>query len=245
MADRSYHSTNPMDFHPCDTPRGMDYFDLACLTKEQQQRLNNHKIEVVRQHQKFLYRNPEIRAVIHVIMKKILLERPSHDVDRFIGNYFLHNWEAISEEVKKYVEMMPGKPSADESKIQIKEDKHVKLEEGLGSPGISRSRTSSAEEHLLGHIAKEIVDELVQKAAEQAGPVASHESADPAIKEDKRQSAKSEDEDDELIFDLGLDFDLDFSGYHEEDENKDLANKKLDKNIIATLSNVALQSPPF
>lgn len=137
---------------------------------------------------------------------------------------------------------MPGKPSAEASKIQIKEDKHVKLDEGAGS---STSMASSVEDHLLGHIAREIVNELVEKAVEQVRPVASFKLEEPATRDDKKQLAKSEDEDDELIFDLGLDFDLDFSAYHEEDENKDLANEKLDTNIIATLSSVAIQGPQF
>lgn len=64
MADRSTHFIDPLDFHSCYPPRGMDYYDLTCLTDLQQKRLNTHKIEVVRDHQKYLYKNPEVLEII-------------------------------------------------------------------------------------------------------------------------------------------------------------------------------------
>lgn len=120
MADRSTHFNDPLDFHSCHPPRGMDYYDLTCLTDLQQKRLNTHKIEVVRDHQKYLYKNPEvyetpiffkilkvilqIRAILQIIIRKLLLERPTHDIERFVGNFFSTKWEDIVQEVNKYVQ---------------------------------------------------------------------------------------------------------------------------------------------
>lgn len=72
MADRSTHFVDPLDFHSCDPPRGMDYYDLTCLTDLQQKRLNTHKIEVVRDHQKYLYKNPEVlKSLVFIKILKV------------------------------------------------------------------------------------------------------------------------------------------------------------------------------
>lgn len=49
-------------------------------------------------------------------------------------------------------------------------------------------------------------------------------------------TSKAGDEEDELVFDLELEGDLDFTTYHEDDDNKDFSNVKDDKQIILSLS---------
>lgn len=36
-------------------------------------------------------------------MRKILIERPTHDIERFIGGYFRKEWDSIQKEVYEYV----------------------------------------------------------------------------------------------------------------------------------------------
>ncbi|KAL1513382.1 hypothetical protein ABEB36_002801 [Hypothenemus hampei] len=168
MADKSTHFLESLDFHPCDTPFNMDYFDLSCLTPTQQYSLNNHKVKVVREHQKYLNKNPEIRAVLQIIMRKLLLERPTHDINQFIGKYFSENWQDILDEVAKYVEKMPfatsGEPSSE--KDMTSEIKQVTIKE-LRSRGSSKTSSPGVtEDGLITNVIKDLLEELLEDVYE-------------------------------------------------------------------------------
>lgn len=66
MADDSQEVIEPIDFHPCDTPRGMLYYDVNALTPEQQHELNYLKTDTVREDERYLAANPEALFLVHV-----------------------------------------------------------------------------------------------------------------------------------------------------------------------------------
>lgn len=64
MADDSIEIIEPFDYHPCNSPRGMLYYDLNVLTSEQQTELNKFKRKVVREDEKYLAKHPEVSRVL-------------------------------------------------------------------------------------------------------------------------------------------------------------------------------------
>ncbi|CAG9768983.1 unnamed protein product [Ceutorhynchus assimilis] len=209
MADKSTVYIDDYQFHPGDVPRGMTNYDYACLTKKQQQRLNNHRVEIMRENQNYLFKHPEIRGVIQIVLRQLLRERPSHDIHTYVSNWFAANTENIFKDVNKYVEKVQ-KPIPVESKTQVKEEKHVKLEDRVFDGITSKS---SSEELLPDEI--KIVKDLLNEILDKIYTYKDDESEDKISF--RRQH--SEDTDEDIIFDLGLDFDLDFSAYHEEDDS--------------------------
>lgn len=49
-------------FHPCNTPRGTLYYNLDTLTDDQQEELNDLKVNIVRDNYKYLAAHPEVTA---------------------------------------------------------------------------------------------------------------------------------------------------------------------------------------
>lgn len=60
MADDTIDIVEPFDFHPCNSPRGMLYYDLNVLTDYQQTQLNDFKRELIRQNERYLASHPEV-----------------------------------------------------------------------------------------------------------------------------------------------------------------------------------------
>lgn len=60
MADDSLEVTDKLEFHPCDTPRGSQYYDLKALTVEQQEQLNELKLKMIREDEIYLSNHPEV-----------------------------------------------------------------------------------------------------------------------------------------------------------------------------------------
>lgn len=67
MADDSIEIVEDFDFHPCNTPRGMLYYDMNVLTAVQQQKLNSLKRKVVREDEEYLADHPEVRIYKNLI----------------------------------------------------------------------------------------------------------------------------------------------------------------------------------
>lgn len=61
MADDSEFIPDTLEFHQCDTPRGMQYYDLSILTPYQQDRLNRLKRDTIRDDERYLAAHPEVR----------------------------------------------------------------------------------------------------------------------------------------------------------------------------------------
>lgn len=61
MADDTEMIPETLDFHPCDTPRGMLYYKLNDLTFEQRKKINQYKLQYVKNNQKYLKDHPEVR----------------------------------------------------------------------------------------------------------------------------------------------------------------------------------------
>lgn len=60
MADDSLEINDELEFHPCDTPRGLQYYDLKGLTDEQQIHLNELKLKMIREDEIYLASHPEV-----------------------------------------------------------------------------------------------------------------------------------------------------------------------------------------
>lgn len=63
MADGTMNVVDEFEFHPCDTPRGSQYYDLKALTVEQQEQLNDLKLKMIREDEIYLAEHPEVRIV--------------------------------------------------------------------------------------------------------------------------------------------------------------------------------------
>lgn len=61
--------------------------DQTALTKEQQESLDKHKVEVRIQNEQYLRQHPEIPVVLGSFVRKVLLERPS-DIKVFAASFF-------------------------------------------------------------------------------------------------------------------------------------------------------------
>lgn len=64
MADASEKITEEMDFHPCNTPRGMLYYDVQAITTDQQEKLSQLKRNIVREDEIYLAAHPEVKILI-------------------------------------------------------------------------------------------------------------------------------------------------------------------------------------
>ncbi|CAG9816033.1 unnamed protein product [Phaedon cochleariae] len=102
MADNSSSSPNHLDFHPCDTPRGMTYYKLQELTDQQQKLLFNQKLEIMRNNQKYLKDHPEIKAAIGILVKAILKARPKVKRPYFLAKYFTEHYEEIKSAMETF-----------------------------------------------------------------------------------------------------------------------------------------------
>lgn len=71
MADDSKEICEPLQFHPCDTPRGMDFYKLEELTDDQQIHLNEHKLNIMRDNQKYLQKHPEVSIYCDISSQQV------------------------------------------------------------------------------------------------------------------------------------------------------------------------------
>ncbi|KAG5900671.1 hypothetical protein JTB14_005936 [Gonioctena quinquepunctata] len=101
MADDSQKIPDYLNFHPCNTPRGMSYYKLDILTKEQKKELFDQKLELVRDNQRYLKRHPEIRAVVSLVLKTVLKARPKVKVRHFLANYFAEHSDVIKKTIEE------------------------------------------------------------------------------------------------------------------------------------------------
>ncbi|KAF2905157.1 hypothetical protein ILUMI_01017, partial [Ignelater luminosus] len=104
MADDSIEIIEPFDYHPCNSPRGMLYYDLNVLTSEQQTELNKFKRDVVREDERYLAKHPEVRALVALITRQVLKYRPRTDLPQFIGSFFSRPKLDIEDEIQRYIE---------------------------------------------------------------------------------------------------------------------------------------------
>lgn len=99
MADDSEHLPEHFDFHPCDPPRGMYFYNTDDLTDYQKEKLNEYKLKVIRDNYKYLKNHPEIKALIQFLLKGILKARPKIKLTQFLSQYLVENLEDIHETI--------------------------------------------------------------------------------------------------------------------------------------------------
>ncbi|XP_074025951.1 uncharacterized protein [Leptinotarsa decemlineata] len=102
MADDSRKVEEPLDFHPCNTPRGMTYYKLEDLTTEQKRKLFEQKLDIVRENQKYLNKHPEVRAVIALVLRAVLKARPKIKLRYFLAKYFVENFDKIKATIESF-----------------------------------------------------------------------------------------------------------------------------------------------
>ncbi|KAF7287191.1 uncharacterized protein LOC143193614 [Rhynchophorus ferrugineus] len=215
MANDTKNIIDPFDFNSTDAPKGMEIYNMEYLTRDQQNSLNHHKAETIRENNKYLFEHPEIQAILQIIIRKLLIERPSHDIEMFISKYFLENYEEIENKVDTHIKSLPVRPKPKLSKSGIKEEKHVVLDETRYDLYSETSRESIADEPSVKSICKELLDKIIEDVMDEETRTRLSDVAE-AIEESV--SKKSSDDDDDVYLDLGLDFDIDFTAYHDEDD---------------------------
>lgn len=61
--------------------------DTTALTKEQQERLNQHKIRIRLENEQYLRRHPEVPVLLSQFIREALLKRP-RNITEFAAEYF-------------------------------------------------------------------------------------------------------------------------------------------------------------
>ncbi|KAK9879763.1 hypothetical protein WA026_006825 [Henosepilachna vigintioctopunctata] len=126
MADDTFSVTNFTPFHPADTPRGTLYYNLDELTSSQQSKLNDLKIDTIREDHKYLAKNPEIRAIIALLLRKLMRHRPIIKIHEFIARFFSRSSADIQEEILEYLDQRETKSIKE--KLSIKEESEEYIE---------------------------------------------------------------------------------------------------------------------
>lgn len=103
MADDTDYQPEQLDFHPCDPPRGMSSYKLDDLTNYQKEKLNDYKLNVIRENHRYLKNHPEIRIVVDFLLKVILKVRPNIKLTQFLAKYLVDNFEELKEAVENSV----------------------------------------------------------------------------------------------------------------------------------------------
>ncbi|XP_060518196.1 uncharacterized protein LOC132696989 [Cylas formicarius] len=162
MANSYRIEADPAVIHSSDTPKKTKPYNLAILTEEQQQKLIARKLQTARENQKYLFQHPEIRATIHVITKKILIDRPSHDIEAYVMKYVSQNWMAIMEEVARYVE------SVQKPQVVIEKEKKTEPDAFVTVEKFHPARISIEEDDKLSEVCRIILEDVVDKAVDMA-----------------------------------------------------------------------------
>ncbi|KAK2186515.1 hypothetical protein NP493_197g01045 [Ridgeia piscesae] len=95
------------DFSKQPPPQGMEPYDVAfsddlgALSGEQQEKLNNFKIETRLQNEKYLRNHPEVECMLSGFLGEVLKKRPD-SVRNFAAEHFTN--PDLPEDVKKQLE---------------------------------------------------------------------------------------------------------------------------------------------
>ncbi|XP_022914474.1 uncharacterized protein [Onthophagus taurus] len=103
MADDTTQKIDPLNFHSCDTPRGMLYYTMEDLTKSQQIKLNDLRIKTVREDEQYLAGHPEVRACVALITRYVLQRCPRNNIHDVIAQFFSRSKVDIQEEINEYI----------------------------------------------------------------------------------------------------------------------------------------------
>lgn len=103
MTEDLDHTNSQTKYHPCDTPRGMKYYQLDELTDDQQKQLNDLKIQTIREDEKYLAAHPEIRAIVSIIFKEVFRRRPVLRIHEFIAKFFNRSEHDIRDDIEHYL----------------------------------------------------------------------------------------------------------------------------------------------
>lgn len=100
MTDDSENIPGYLDFHPCDAPKGMLFYNLRDLTDKQKLMLKEYKLNIMRENQTYLKNHPEIKVVVQYLLKAILKARPKIKLTQFLSQILIKEWKHIEECVK-------------------------------------------------------------------------------------------------------------------------------------------------
>jgi len=99
-----------------DPPHGMEkydlggQFDLGALSKEQQEKLNHHKIKTRLSNEKYLREHPEVDCMLSNFLRDVFLQRPE-EIREFAAVYFNN----------------PDLPDDIEKSLRDKDEKHYDM----------------------------------------------------------------------------------------------------------------------
>ncbi|XP_070542769.1 RIIa domain-containing protein 1-like [Ptychodera flava] len=80
-------TTSKMAMPNHDPPHGMEAYDIGALSQEQQEKLNQFKIQTRMANERYLRQHPEVDLLLAGFLGDILMKRPEN-VREFAAQYF-------------------------------------------------------------------------------------------------------------------------------------------------------------
>ncbi|XP_049822161.1 uncharacterized protein LOC109605026 [Aethina tumida] len=76
------------DFSPNVAPANTHYYIKSDLGPDQQEKIDQLKLETLKENHKYLSEHPEVKAIIYILLERLLKKRPGTNIASFIANYF-------------------------------------------------------------------------------------------------------------------------------------------------------------
>lgn len=155
MADDSEHLPEDLDFHPCDPPRGMFFYNTDDLTDYQKEKLRKYKLKVIKDNYKYLKNHPEIKTLVQFLMKGILKARPKIKPNRFLAQLLFDNLEEVHEIIDA-AKLNSSELSLDTKKSSESSSSSEQYKSDVTSNSTSELDAQSVCEDIMRHISERV-----------------------------------------------------------------------------------------
>ncbi|KAF5289779.1 hypothetical protein FQA39_LY03696 [Lamprigera yunnana] len=165
MTNDSEHIQEQLDFNCCSTPRGTLYYDLDCLTSDQQQNLNEYKISEARENEIYLSKHPEIGGLIVLALQNVLQLRPRTNVEECVGRFFMQSRTELENALQEYFESREPRVYEGNSAVCLREESiNSLLEEGEEEESEERQQDENKKD-----VSIRMLDIVLQETFERLG----------------------------------------------------------------------------
>ncbi|XP_033222571.1 uncharacterized protein LOC117176440 [Belonocnema kinseyi] len=103
MANECPNVLNQRAFHPTDPLQGMRNYDLGSLSQKQKEMLNHMKISQRKENEIYLHKHPEIKGLISILLRYVLIKKPAFDVHQIVGAFFARSRNIIAKDLLEYL----------------------------------------------------------------------------------------------------------------------------------------------
>ncbi|CAH0564522.1 unnamed protein product [Brassicogethes aeneus] len=156
------------DFASTDKPRNTKNYILSDLTPTQKENLHRFKVQTIRENNIYLKNNPEVHAIISILLKLVFRKRPSSNVLTYMANYFNNSKDNIIEDITRYYAKKGLKYPLEKNQMDLKEstlvDTNVSLHGSSQFLFYNYKDDEEASEESTMMIIIDILDELVENA---------------------------------------------------------------------------------